>query len=290
MLIKDAIMNFLKHSELVKNKNTFNYECKHLKSLLTYFDMKGVVNIEHVNEFIVNDLILFFRNNNQCQNITINKKVNLLKRVFVFNDITNDYLLSFIKLKEVKKRFDLVNERDLKQVLNYIFNFSDFDYVELTEKLLIFLLLDTGIRRNELLHIEISNIDFSNNMILLNTTKTQTERIVFFTHFTFELLQKYIKINPVRKYLFWNYRTNKYFTEDNLRSLFNRIKEKFNLDKFHPHMLRHTFATLFLENGGSLVSLQRLLGHASLKTTEIYLHMSFKHLKNDYESHSHNLY
>ncbi|QVK17349.1 site-specific integrase [Mycoplasmatota bacterium] len=290
MLLENAVTNYLLHSELVKSINTYKYECKHLKPMLNYFKMKGVVLIEDIDDLAINQMILYFKNHNNCKNITLNKKINLLKRVFYFNNINNDYLFNLEKLKEDKKRFDLVKESDLRKIITFMLRFNDDNPVELSEKLIIFLLLDTGVRNNELLNIEINNIDFDNNMILLTKTKTKQERIVFFTHLTKELMIKYISLLPERKYLLWNYRTYKYYNYDNIRSLFNRIKEYCKIEKFHPHMLRHTFATLFLESGGSLVSLQQLLGHTSLKTTEIYLHMSFKHLKNDYEKHSHNLY
>jgi len=290
MLIKNCIENYLINSKLIKSDATYDYERKHLNTMINYFEKKGVVDVLDLTQTTINQMLMYFREENHCANITLNKKMNLLKRVFIFNNLENDYLLNFKKLKQEKKRFDLVREEDLKKVLTLVSKLSSTDPVEMSEKLIIFLLLDTGVRKNELLHIKVNNIDFDNNMILLDRTKTNTDRIVFFTHFTKDLLQSYCSLQPSRKYLLWNFRTNKNYTDDNIRSLFNRIKDDCQLTKFHPHMLRHTFATVFLENGGSLVSLQRLLGHTSLKTTEIYLHMSFKHLKEDYEKASHKFY
>lgn len=290
MKIKNAATNYLDHSKLTKSAPTLNYEYKHLRTIISYFEIKGIEEVKDITKKHINDMLVHFKEKNKCANITLNKKLNLLKRVFKFNELENDYLLNFKKLKQTKKRFDLVNQEDLKDILDYLKTYNDLDSVQLTEKLIIYLLLDTGVRQNELLNIEISNIDFNNNLILLTTTKTKIERIVFFTDFTYDLLKRYIELQPKRKYLFWNYRTNKYYTSDNIRTHFNKIKKEFGLQKFHPHMLRHTFATFFLENGGSLVSLQQLLGHTSLKTTEIYLHMSFKHLQNDYQKHMNKIY
>ena len=291
MLLKKAINEYLKNSKLIKKNGTYEYEKKHLNTIIKYFDNINVKITSQLNKQVINNMLIFFKEKNCCVNKTLNKKINLLKRVLIFNNVNNDYILNFVKLKENKKRFDLVNENDLKKILNYLnLKNDDNDPIILTEKIIIYLLLDTGIRRNELLNIEINNINFDNNYLLLKVTKTDVDRIVFFTCFTKNLLLKYSKMLPERKNLLWNYKVNKQFNDDHIRLLFKKIKKECNIEKLHPHMLRHTFATMFLENGGSLVSLQRLLGHSSLKTTEIYLHMSFKYLKKDYEQHSHKLY
>lgn len=59
-----------------------------------------------------------------------------------------------------------------------------------------------------------------------------------------------------------------------ISSLFKRIKNKYNLPKFNPHLLRHSYATLFLVNGGDSLSLQLLLGHTTLNMTSRYVHLS----------------
>lgn len=249
--------------------------------MIKYFNQANVFECDEITENIVIDFMIYFKDKGNV-NKTINKKVNLLKRVLKFNGFKNEYLNDYKKLKETKKRFDILNEKDLKKLLNYLNELPNDNLITLSEKLIILTFLDTGVRANELLHLEIDNINLDENQILLTQTKTSTERIVFFTHLTKELLKKYIKELPDRKYLFWNYRINKKYSYDNIRDLFKRIKIKLNLKKFHPHMLRHTMATLYIESGGKIEYLQQILGHTSLKTTEIYLHMSIKNTKKDY--------
>ena len=81
---------------------------------------------------------------------------------------------------------------------------------------------------------------------------------------------KYLQFECDRKYLLFNYRTNKKYNGDNLRRLFEKIKRITGINKLYPHMLRHTFSTYYLEAGGSITTLQHILGHKNLKTTEIY--------------------
>lgn len=138
--------------------------------------------------------------------------------------------------------------------------------MSIQNRLIIMLLLDTGVRRNELLHIELKNIDLINNRILLTETKTKKDRYVFFRDETkYKYIIPYMKTISSSKYLF-NISSNGFM------SLFERIKKRLNFSKFHAHMLRHTHATLLLKNNANLELIRILLGHSNLNTTKKYLH------------------
>lgn len=288
MNLKEAIQDYLLNSKITKSKGTYNYEKQHLKTLYYYFKNKDILFTNQLTKDVITDYIFFLKENNKNQ--TINKKLNLLKMVFKYHDLKNDYLLKLNKLKETNKRYDLINQNDLKVLFRYLNHLNELDPIELTEKVIVYLLFETGIRRNELLNIEIKNIDLNMNKILLTKTKTQNERIVFFTRNIKKLLIDYLNFGYERKYLLFNYRTNKKFTSDNITRLFQKIIRETGLKKITPHMLRHTFATIYIENGGDLNTLQQILGHTNLKTTQIYLHLSIKHHKNNYDQHFSNVY
>jgi len=63
-------------------------------------------------------------------------------------------------------------------------------------------------------------------------------------------------------------------TQETIKKLFVRLKDKAMIPRLHPHLLRHTFATRYLENGGDINSLQIILGHASLEMVKKYVHMN----------------
>ncbi|MBQ9069903.1 MAG: tyrosine-type recombinase/integrase, partial [Clostridia bacterium] len=63
-------------------------------------------------------------------------------------------------------------------------------------------------------------------------------------------------------------------TRDTLKNMFRKLKRKSGVERLHPHLLRHTFATRYLENGGSIYTLKELLGHTTLKQTQAYLHVA----------------
>lgn len=148
------------------------------------------------------------------------------------------------------------------------------------------LLLDTGVRQSELLDIEIEKIDFNENSIYLTRTKTRLARTVFFTHLTKSLIIKYINIDPKRQYLLWNYISYQKFNYRNLEWVMKKIKSDLHLKKLNARMFRHAMATALAENGCDIYTIQKILGHTDISTTEIYLHMSLKKTKNDYNMYN----
>ncbi|TRM87274.1 recombinase XerD [Sulfolobus sp. C3] len=142
------------------------------------------------------------------------------------------------------------------------------------DKLLIRLLLDTGLRANELLSIRVGDIDVKTNMIRVRNTKNGEERVVFFTEETSKLLKKYIKGKKSEDKLFD-------LTYDAVYRKLKRLGKKIGID-LRPHILRHTFATLSLKRGMNVLTLQKILGHKDIKTTQIYTHLLLEDLRNEY--------
>ena len=207
-------------------------------------------------------------------NASVNRKVSSLKSFYKFllkiKQIEASPLLKHKALKTPKKLQIPFSEKELDNVLNHIKYPEGFEGIR--DKLIIDLFYTTGIRRTELIHLKVSNIDLSNGTLKV-LGKRNKERILpvlpiiqsQFKSYTAErnnlqqvsdrefffLTLKGVKLNDSLVYRLIN-------------TYFSHVSEKV---KKSPHILRHTFATHMLNNGADLNSVKELLGHSSLAST-----------------------
>ena len=153
--------------------------------------------------------------------------------------------------------------------------------------LLLELLYATGVRVGELVNIKVKDLDFSSKSILI-LGKGNKERIVTFGEYCEVALKNYLNDGYLRlnlsknEYLFLNKNGNK-LTERGVRYILDQIINKTSLNKsISPHMIRHSFATHLLNEGCDLTTVQKLLGHESIKATQVYTHVSTDRLKEVY--------
>ena len=121
----------------------------------------------------------------------------------------------------------------------------------------------TGLRRQELLGLRWENIDFIQKTIFIPKVKTGLPRTLGLTADIEQILQK---LNPQKSGLVFET-----VTEDKLKYQLNRASAKSGIGHIRPHDLRHSFAVNFLNRGGRIEQLQRLLGHQKITTTQLYL-------------------
>lgn len=197
---------------------------------------------------------------------------------------------SAVSIPKLEKRLpDFFYEEELQQ----LFLSCDTNTpLGLRNKALLELLYATGIRVGECTKIQLSDIDFSVSTVLVRG-KGQKERYVPFGSFAHNALEAYIKAgrNKLMKnasthsYLFVNYRGG-ILTDNGVRDILNKMMNTSSSQgKIHPHKLRHSFATHLLANGADMRTVQELLGHAFLTSTQIYTHVTNEYLKKTYMSY-----
>ncbi len=175
----------------------------------------------------------------------------------------------------------VVSELTMRKVFNYL-DLKSFDEAR-RNKLMFMMLLDTGARISELLNIQVKDIDFHENMILLTRTKISEQRYVMMTEDTKNTLANFILSCDIESYIFINLETRQQLHPDSIQTICSRLKDKLKLDQsITPHKWRHTFATRFIENDGNMFVLSKLLGHHNISTTQIYTHVSMKKVKEEY--------
>lgn len=153
-------------------------------------------------------------------------------------------------------------------------------------RICILTLYATGLRREELVQLKINDIDSSRMVIRVSQGKGRKDRYVMLSpRLLTELRDYWRSANPKPRTYVFSGQSAQPDCEVPLgaRSVWNAVHEaaqRAGLEKrVHPHTLRHCFATHMLENGADLRSIQLLLGHADLKTTSRYLHLSRRHLQ-----------
>lgn len=161
------------------------------------------------------------------------------------------------------------------------------DYISTRARTILILLYETGIRASELTSLDDSSVDFTQGEIRV-LGKGNKQRAIPFGDELRTQLQQYISQRnqewPQRadNALILNDRGRRITYEQLRKEVMTRLSAIGNLAKRSPHVLRHSFATAMLNNGADLESVQKLLGHSELSTTEIYTHTTFEQLKKVY--------
>ena len=150
------------------------------------------------------------------------------------------------------------------------------------------MLYSTGIRVSEITDIKAKDISFSNKTIIING-KGNKQRIVYFGNICLKLLKKYLDNSyPILNqnnsdYLFLS-KTGKKINEREIRKVVDDAATIAGIKiKISPHVLRHTFATHMLTEGADLRSVQEMMGHSDISTTQIYAKMNQNRLRDVYD-------
>ncbi|HDQ25870.1 MAG TPA: tyrosine recombinase XerC [bacterium] len=185
--------------------------------------------------------------------------------------------------KRDKRLPDFLTEKETDVLLSAA---SGADFISLRDRAMLELVYSTGIRVNELVTLNLKNIDFINEEIKV-LGKGNKERVIPAGTAALDILRAYVK--ELRKAgdpgpLFINKRGGRLTTRFVELMIKKYAAAAGIVKKVTPHTLRHSFATHLLDRGADLRSVQELLGHANLSTTQIYTHLSIQKLKKEYNN------
>lgn len=286
-------MNLKKHLNLfiMEMKNTKNLSNKSIKAY--YSDILNFIKFinEQNNKLINSENIIKYidslRTINKLKNSSIKRKIISLKifTQYLFNyNIIETYPFQRLKFK-YKREYVLpktLTIEEVKKLLNCIpssfsLTSSNFKIYEGTRDLAIIdLLISTGIRIGEICSIKLDDINIINKTLLIRG-KGRKERLLYLSsEKTINNIKKWLDIrsNHLTNYLFLN-RYGNPLTIHSIEDIFYKYRDLSKINpKSTPHYLRHTFATNLLTNGADIRSVQEILGHSNISTTEIYTEIS----------------
>ncbi|OHE27435.1 MAG: hypothetical protein A2084_01640 [Tenericutes bacterium GWC2_39_45] len=280
MELKEMFQRYYENSLIHKAAGTCDYERSKMNRILKLLNELSLYDSGQIDKNVLNRIISALKL--KCSNKTINKLVLILKQSFRFNEIDFEYLQQFSKLREGKRRFNIIEHDELKAIMNHVVKLDSSIGNNLLYQVMVMLMLETGIRANELINIEIKNIDIERHCILLTTTKTKKERFIFFTSLSEYFITLMLNHGPVRKQLLFNSLKCREALACDLKYLIDKLKKELDISMLHAHMFRHTFATLSYNNGMDIFILKELLGHENIATTQIYTHITQNKLQAAY--------
>ena len=280
--------DFIKYIELEKNDSEYtsiNYR-EDIESFLEYCKNNKIDYLK-ITYKQARNYINFLYEEKENKSTSISRKISALRSYYryIANNGIENYSFQLLKLPKKGKRLPKFFEYN---ELEELFDVPDLNTsLGQRNRLILEMLYASGVRVSELVNIKVEDINMKDETIMI-FGKGKKSRVVCFNDVTKKYLKMYIDDGRYRldvdnsPYLFLNYKGGK-ITTRGVEKILNEIIDKTALNKhITPHMLRHTFATHLLNEGCDLLSVQELLGHASLSATNIYTHITNDRLKDVY--------
>ena len=284
--ILNDIKEYLIFISQVKNlsKNTTSAYERDLKKLAKFINDLNLSNYSEINNEICSAWIgnLYSQDNNPR---SIQRHLSSAKGFFRFlkkNNLIESSPFELVSAPKSPSNLpEVLSPEDVEQLLN----FKPSNLIEIRDMAIVELMYSSGLRVSETVNINMG--DFEEDMTFLRVLgKGAKTRIVPLGRFAVTAIDNWIiereKIATKSEALFLNSKGARL----SIRSVQLRLKKmatKQGLPPIHPHMLRHSFATHMLESSGDLRTIQELLGHSSLSTTQIYTKLDYQHLVKIYD-------
>ena len=282
----DDYLDYLKYQKNYSDYTVLNYK-DDIIEYLCFLESEGL-DFKDVEYSDIRFFLMFLKDNKKDDNSSINRKLSSLRGFYKL--LANEGIVK-------TNVFSLVNGPKRSKKLPRYFEYNELEELfEVPDKttpigqrdlLLLEMLYATGVRVGELISIKVKDIDLGRrNIIILG--KGNKERFVTYGEYCEEALKNYLKDGYLTlnvnqsEYLFLNHNGGE-LTERGVRYILNQLIQKTSIHKkISPHMIRHSFATHLLNQGCDLLTVQKLLGHESIKATQIYTHVTTDRLKEVY--------
>lgn len=284
--IVDDYLDYLCYEKNYSNNTITNYK-DDICEYLDYVDSEGL-DFRNILYSDIRFYLMYLKDTKKDNNSSIDRKLSAIRGFYKYlanNKVVKNNVFSLVSGPKKSKRLPRFFEYN---ELEELFDACDLGTsLGQRDRLLLEMLYATGVRVSELVNIKVSDIDEVGHSILV-LGKGNKERYVTYGDYCSEILDLYLsdgylKLNINKScYLFLNNNGGN-LTDRGVRYILDRIIKHTSIQKnISPHMIRHSFATHLLNEGADLLSVQKLLGHESIKATQIYTHVTTDRLKEVY--------
>ena len=272
---------------LIDKKYSDNTIESYKNDLYKFYDFlkKDMTN---VTENDINNYLMSLKKNGSNER-SIRRNISALHSLFKFllieKKVKHNVTENIAAPKMHKNLPKVLTEDEVERLLDIKLT----DHFQYRNKAMLELMYATGMRVSELINVKVFDIDFEADIIRV-TGKGSKERIIPFGDYALYYLKTYYNeyrhlflIKGEKDYLFLNNHGEK-MTRQGFFKMLRKLANDAHIEKeFSPHTLRHSFATHMLNHGADLRSIQELLGHSDISTTQIYTNLSFNKIKDNYK-------
>lgn len=274
MTIRECIDDFLIEQQVRGNSPKTQ---KHYFRCLGLFERFQSPKNPYISAVSVSDCKAYYihLSNRNVSSVTVQTYIRALRAFlswcYLEGYISENIPKKFRLPKAQKKKIDILTDSEVEQLFRCL---SGRDFISIRNYCIVALMIDSGLRLNEVVTIRRDKIHIAEGYAIVNG-KGNKERFVPLGLNSKRALLRYCAIVPNRE------KETPLFVKDTLipikestvKQLFRKLKSRSGIPRLHPHLLRHTFATRYIERGGDIYSLQSILGHTSLEMVKKYVHL-----------------
>ncbi|MCM8831029.1 MAG: tyrosine recombinase XerC [Candidatus Omnitrophica bacterium] len=283
----DKFLNYLAIEKNYSSHTIFNYKID-LKEFEEFLNANhtqdGTLDIRNIDYFMLRKFLSFLSVKNLSKR-TLSRKISTLKSFFKFmvreGEIKNNPAtpLMYPRLEKPLPKF--LTEDEIKKILDMPINSKKVE--DYRDKAILEFLYSTGARVSEMVALKISDIDLISGVAKV-MGKGKKERLLPLGEPAIQSIKKYLDARIDKSPFFLVNRHGRPLTDRGVRFIIDKYIKKAAISlKVSPHIFRHSFATHLLNRGADLRSVQELLGHNSISTTQVYTHLTIDNLKKVYE-------
>ena len=282
--------------DMIKEMEQYLEFCKYRKELNRNTLKAYRIDLEQYLSFIKKDFLLKARIEEYITELhkkykqkTVKRKIASIKAFYRYLEEeerlegSNPFTKIRVKFKETESLPRIISRNDIERLLNYMYtimNQSGQKSAIYRDLSVIEMFFATGARVYEISNLKIQNMDLDNGIIKLFGKGNKERYVQIGSQEVLELVKEYYRLNQQdidKSGFFFVNRQGKRFSEQSIRRMIQKYSCQAGISiHITPHMFRHSVATYLLEEGVDIMYIQKILGHSSIKTTQIYLHIASK--------------
>ncbi|GKW44883.1 tyrosine recombinase XerC [Planococcus sp. NCCP-2050] len=287
---EEMLKSFMTYIQLEKNysEHTVHHYEKDLEDFFLFLEREGIPDIRdveylHARNYVTNLYEM------TLSRTTISRKISSIRSFFKYGNrefgLSEAAFRSLYHPKKEERLPQFFYEEEMEALFRSV---QGEDNLSMRNMAILELLYATGMRVSECVNIRMQDLD-RHMQIVKVMGKGRKERYIPYGQFAYEALEHYIEEARPRlmkkkehQGLFVNNR-GELLTDRGIRHILSECMKKASVNStIYPHMIRHTFATHLLNNGADMRTVQELLGHSHLSSTQVYTHVTKEHLRKTY--------